>query len=81
MMFGRGFYGASNCFGLSRYGFYGMIPMMILLVVLVTVGIIVIVKVSKRSKNESSAYTILQDRFAKGEISEEEYLAKKSLLK
>ncbi len=81
MMFGRGFYGVGNCLGFSRFGFYGMIPMMILFVVVVTLGIIVLIKVTKRGNNQSSALSILQDRFAKGEISEEEYLAKKSLLK
>jgi len=45
------------------------------------VFIIVIYRLLKGAPPESSAKQILDERFAKGEISEEEYLSKKENLK
>ncbi len=86
MMFGRGFYGAGSC------GFFG--PMMMIGVVILVVVIVFLLLKSNKSSDtksnlskatesridDSNALAILKEKFAKGEITEEEYLNKKNIL-
>lgn len=82
MMFGRGYNGFNNCFrfgyGFTHFGF-GMFMMLGFAVLIV----IAIIYFAKRAGNRSSSNAMeeLKMRFAKGEISEEEYLKKKDILK
>ena len=74
----RGFF--SNGYGYHD-GFYGgggfFMMLLVLIIVLAAVFIIVRTKkqgtISQFSQSDSSALKILNERFAKGEISEEEY--------
>lgn len=78
MMFGRGFYGAGSC------GFFG--PMMMIGVVILIFIIVYLLLKSNKSKSsesridDSNALAILKEKFAKGDITEEEYLNKKNIL-
>lgn len=58
-----------------------------LLVILIVIGILLLMKRSQQSTNnkygnkgEDRALTILKERFAKGEITEEQYYAKRKVL-
>ena len=78
MRFGRGFYGAGSC------GFFG--PMMMIGVVILIFIIVYLLLKSNKSKSsesridDSNALAILKEKFAKGDITEEEYLNKKNIL-
>jgi len=85
-MFCNGFAGGGNGFGGSFGGpnFFMMMPMIIILVM-----VVYLIFKATHSKNLdyahnnvslSKAMIILDERFAKGEINEEEYLAKKNQL-
>jgi putative membrane protein len=81
-MFGRGYNGLNNCFRFG-YGFmngsFGMV-MMLAFVVLTVIAIIYFVKRTGNNSG-SNAMEELKMRFARGEISEEEFLKKKNILK
>jgi len=83
MMFGRGFYGSGTC------GFFG--PMMMIGVVILIAILVYFLLKSNKSKSSDSksidtkyddanALAILKEKFAKGDITEEEYLNKKNIL-
>lgn len=90
MMFGR--YGNSfgsgdgawGCFGNGFFGYGFMGPLMMLGFILITALVVYLIfKSSKKhhTQNASSdALNLLQLRYVKGEITEEEYLQKKNLL-
>ncbi len=70
--FGRGFGGSSGSFFLITMG--------IRIIILIAI-IFIIVKLFKKYTNSSnSALKILDEKFAKGEISEEEYLKRKNII-
>ena len=86
MMYGRGYYGAETC------DFLGPV-MMIGVVILVVVIVFLLLKSNKSNDtksnqlksnesriDDSNALAILKEKFAKGEITEEEYLNKKNIL-
>ncbi len=73
MMYGRGFYGAGSC------GVFGPL-MMIGFVLLIAILVFFLLKANKSKAIDSNAGSILKEKFAKGEITEEEYLSKKNLL-
>ena len=85
-MFCNGFGAGGNGFA-GPYGgpnFFMMIPMMIILLMVVY---LIFKTVNNKNLNYANANTslskaiiILDERFAKGEINEEEYLAKKNQL-
>jgi len=81
------FFGCRD-FGFSGFGGYWD-GLFMSIIPLALVGIIVFVvfkmlnqyKYSEVKNNNSQAMNILMDRYARGEISEEEYLSKKKLLR
>ena len=79
MMFGRGI---GNCFGLGNgliYGGGGMIIMLGFLA-LAVVGVILVIKKTGHRHTDNAALEALKMRLARGEISEEEYLRRKTIL-
>lgn len=85
MFFGRGYNGLYHCF--DRFGFMpgsGWMYLIYLFVVLVIVAVVLIVYRSRRSQSmtsiDSKAMEELKLLFARGDISEEEYLRRKSIL-
>lgn len=90
MMMGRGYNGFGRFGGGMMHGYfgngfmYGGLGMLIacaVIVVLVVVAFVIIVKRNKHNRHVgSAALDELKIRFAKGEISEEEYLRKKKIL-
>lgn len=81
-------FGIGRCFGYGAYGYGGGVWIMpvvmgILRIALLAVIVYFIYKLFVKNKHNitgpscSSAVEILNERFAKGEISEEEYIAKK----
>ncbi|MDP4147614.1 MAG: SHOCT domain-containing protein [Bacillota bacterium] len=82
-MFCRGF--GPMGYGFASHGYFGGGFMLIMMVfrLLILIGIVVLaVKLFKKyTNNSSSVIRILDEKFAKGEISEEEYIKRKSILK
>ncbi len=76
--FGHGFSNGFGCpfFGMQGYGFWGMGLFLLAVAVLV----IVLVKRNRNQSGHKIAADALDMRFAKGEISEDEYLQKKRVL-
>ncbi len=68
----RGFIGYGSCFGGGGFG-------MIFWTILLAVGIIAFYKWQRGSN--TSAIDVLKNQFARGEITEEDYLKRKEVLK
>jgi len=73
--------------GMHGYGFgynFWFIALIVLIIILIIIGIMLLVK-NSRNKNEaptsSTAFKILKERLAKGEIDEDEYDRLKEKLK
>ncbi len=82
MMFGNGYNGIGNCFGLGNglmNGGWGMI-IMLGISALIVVGVILLVKKTGRHQTENAVLEALKMKLAKGEITEEEYLKRKIVL-
>ena len=82
MMFGNGYSRIGNCFGLGNglmHGGSGMI-IMLGLTALVIVGVILLIKKTGHRQSDNAVLEALKMRLAKGEISEEEYLKRKTIL-
>jgi len=70
-----------SCFGnFGGHGGFGGMAMMLIATIIIIAIVLIIVK--NRSKNGSNREILkmLDERFAKGEINEEEYTAKKKVL-
>lgn len=81
MMYGRGYNGFTNCFGSGFiYGGWGMMLLMAVFTLLAVAVIIYFVKRSGRHQSSNEALQALKMRLVKGEISEEEYLRRKTIL-
>lgn len=83
MMFGRGFYGGNMMdYGYNHFGAYSLWHFGMMAVLLVGI-IVLVVWLLKRGKKAGGdqALEILRERYAKGEINEEEYNSKKKVLK
>ncbi len=84
-MFFRGFRGFGSCFGFGN-GFYGgwFTPLMMGVILAATlVAVILIIKKSRHSSMKHSYDSSLEElkiEFAKGKLTEEEYLRKKKIL-
>jgi putative membrane protein len=84
-MFFRGFRGFGSCFGFGN-GFYGgwFMPLMMgVIMAAIIVAVILIMKKSRRSSIKNSYNASLEElkiEFAKGKLTEEEYLRKKKVL-
>lgn len=84
-------FGIGRCFGFGGYGYggygYGGTGWMTYLFaggicfVLMAATIYFVYRLFSNNKQDPSAINILNDRFAKGEINEEEYIAKKKQMK
>lgn len=83
---------AYGCGFLNAYGRYNMMGggwlMMLLPVLLIGFAVYAIMRTSQNNSNNNSHYNsnndalnILNKRYAQGEISEEEYIQKKNILK
>jgi len=70
-MFGRGF----GCLG-----YYSPLGVILAVMIIIVVAVI-IYKMFKKNNGDDDALELLKLKFVKGEISEEEYLAKKNILK
>lgn len=82
MMDFRGFNGFDGCFGYGT-GFVGpwiMMGMGVLLLVAVIIAAMILFKKASHKKTDEGALDILKLRYAKGEMSEEEYLRMKKVL-
>jgi putative membrane protein len=85
-MFYRGLRGFGSCFGFGN-GFYGgwFMPLMMGVILIATlVAVILIMKKSRHSSMKHSYNASLEElkiEFAKGKLTEEEYLRKKKVLK
>lgn len=81
-MFGRGYgHGAPCFFGGDGLWSGGMFLMMGLRLLIFATLVFIGIKLFKKYANHShSAFKILDEKFALGEISEEEYLKRKTLL-
>ena len=79
----------SGCFGYGSVSFYGISPFIMIIPMVIFWGVLIylIYKLFNHDKNTSyqnsisSAINILNERFARGEISEEEYAIKKKQLR
>lgn len=69
-------------FGGSGFGFSPWMTVMMIIRILVFTGLIVLgIKLVKNyTVNSSSAIKILDEKFAKGEISEEEYINRRTVI-
>lgn len=86
MMFLRGYRGFGSCFGFMD-GYYGggwfMSLMMVILLAVAIVAAVSIIRKSNRSSKKNSYDAALEElkiEFAKGNLTEEEYLRKKRIL-
>ncbi|MBS3994693.1 MAG: SHOCT domain-containing protein [Alkaliphilus sp.] len=81
MMYGSRYNGINSCF--ERFGFMhngiGMI-LVFILILAITVTIILLLTRNSRHKSGDSALKELKLRYAKGELSEEEFLKRKHLI-
>ncbi|MDH8677503.1 SHOCT domain-containing protein [Fusibacter bizertensis] len=83
MMFGRGFYSGHGMeYGFDHMGAYGIwhYGMMAALIIGAIILVFWLVKRNKKP-NEDAALSILRERYAKGEINEEEFTNKLNILK
>ncbi|WP_010631954.1 SHOCT domain-containing protein [Sporolactobacillus vineae] len=81
-MYLRGYNGLGGCFGYGD-GFFGPWMMMgsgVLLLVAVIIAAVILFKMASSKKRGDSSLELLKLRYAKGEISEAEYLKMKKVL-
>lgn len=81
-MYFRGFNGFGGCFGYGA-GFFGpwiMMGMGVLLLAAVIITAVVLFQKASHKKTDDGTLDILRLRYAKGEMSEEEYLRMKKVL-
>ncbi|EST11540.1 SHOCT domain-containing protein [Sporolactobacillus laevolacticus] len=82
MMYARGFDGFGGCFGYGTglVGPWIIMGIGVLLLAAVTIAAMVLFKKASHKKMDEGALDILKLRYAKGEMSEEEYLRMKKVL-
>ena len=80
MMLGNGFNGMGNClgYGLMRGG--GGMIIMLAVTMLIVAGVIFFTRKNARRHTENAALDALKMRLARGEISDEEYLRRKTII-
>lgn len=80
MMFGNGFNGFGNCIGSGlMHGGGGMIIMLAATALLIG-GVVFFARKKARRQTDNAALDALKMRLARGEISDEEYLKRKTIL-
>lgn len=76
MMYRNVFYRNNGCFGFNYFPYWNF-----LLIGAIILSIIAIFVWNKKHKNSNNNFIyLLREKFAKGEISEDEYLSKKDIL-
>ncbi len=80
MMYGNGFFGPGGCFGNGFYGGWHFMMIGFVVLVLITIAVIVLIKKKHSVNTDTTSINILKENFAKGSISEEEYLSRKNVL-
>jgi putative membrane protein len=83
MMFGRGYGNWSQCGWFCSRFFYGGWGMLIgaVLIIAIAAAVIYLLKRNRRHQTGNDALQALQLRYVMGEITEEEYVQKKKMLK
>lgn len=83
MMFGNGFGGIGNCLALGNGGFmhggWGIIMMMGITALVIT-GAVILARKNRKSNADHSILDALKMKLVNGEITEEEYIRKKTIL-
>lgn len=81
MMYGFGGDGALRCLGFGG-GTFHLMPLLLLILILglATLAVVLLVRKNRPAAN-AQALEILSTRFASGELTEEEYLSRKKVLK
>lgn len=83
MMNGIGYGGIGNCFGFGNGGLmnggWGMIIMLGITALIIT-GAVMLAKKKGRRNSDDSVLEALKLRLARGEITEEEYIRRKTIL-
>ena len=82
MMFRRGYNGFSNGFGFGSGFMHGGLDiiMMVAFILLTVIAVIYFVNRTNHQQPRNEALESLKMRFAKGEISEEDYLKRKNII-
>lgn len=82
MMFRRGYNGFSNGFGFGSGFMHGGLDiiMMVAFILLTVIAVIYFVNRTNHRQPRNEALESLKMRFAKGEISEEDYLKRKNII-
>jgi len=80
MMYGSRFFGPGGCFGGGFYGGWHFMMFGVVALVLIVIAVIVWTKKKHSVSTDSVSLNILKENFAKGLISEEEYLSRKNVL-
>ena len=80
MMYGSRFFGQGGCFGNGFYGGWHFMMMGAVILVLIAIAVIVWAKRKHSVTADSTSINILKENFAKGLLSEEEYLSRKNVL-
>jgi putative membrane protein len=80
MMFGNGFNGIGNCFGYGLMRGGGGMIIMLAVTALIVAGIVFFARRKTRRNTDNAALDALKMRFARGEITDEEYLKRKTIL-
>jgi len=85
MFFNRGYNGINNCF--DRFGFMpggGWMILILVAVILIAITVIILISRGRRRHSLNNYNSIALDElkllYARGEISEEEYLKRKNIL-
>ena len=77
MMYGNSFWGSNGCFGLNYFPYWHLIVIGVIIILV----FIVLKNKKSNTKNSDEIIDILNRKFVNGEISEEEYLNKKNILR
>lgn len=80
MMYGNGFFGPGRYFGNEFCGGWPFMMFGFVILVLIVIGLIVWNKKKHSVTTDSESLNLLKENFAKGLISEEEYLSRKNIL-
>ena len=80
MMFGNGFNGMGNCFGYGLMRGGGGMIIMLAVTLLIVAGVVFFTRKNARRRTENAALDALKMRLARGEISDEEYLRRKTII-
>jgi len=83
MMFGNGFQGVGNCFGFAGGYMHGgfFVLAFLLFAALALLGTLFLVRKSHGNKADNAVMEALKMKLVTGEITEDEYISKKNLLK